>query len=345
MGYYFGRQLHQTLGVPIGLINNAWGGSSAEAWVNRERMENDPRYAGLMEQWQKTEAQYDHEQALANYETRLKAWQEAARAARAEGKPVPQRPQPPRNPLTGNHRPGNLYGGCLHPIIGYGIRGAIWYQGESNANRAHQYQHLFPLMINNWREEWDQGEFPFYWVSLANFRRVSPTPGDSTWAELREAQTMTLALPNTGEAIIIDLGESDDIHPRNKQDVGKRLARLALAQDYGYDIAARSPRYDSHEVQGNKIVVKFQDVAEGLRTLDVREPLGFTIAGEDRVFVPATAEIISPNTIAVSSAAIANPVAVRYAWADHPVCNVYNKLDLPLTPFRTDTWPGITEDK
>ncbi|MCA8983718.1 MAG: sialate O-acetylesterase [Planctomycetaceae bacterium] len=344
VGYFFGRQLHQTLGVPIGLINNAWGGSSAEAWVNRDLLEQDGRFTSMLEQWKKTEATYDHEKALADYNVRLRNWQEADKAARAEGKPSTPRPQPPRDPLTGNHRPGNLYGGCLHPIIGYGIRGAIWYQGESNAGRAYQYRELFPLMITNWRDEWQQGDFPFYWVSLANFRRVVPAPAESTWAELREAQTMTLSLPNTGEAIIIDLGESDDIHPRNKQDVAKRLARHALARDYGFDIHAASPRYESHEVQGNKIVLNFQDVGATLQTIDVREPIGFTIAGEDRVFVPADARIIAGNKIEVSSPVVAKPVAVRYAWADNPVCNVRNNLLLPLTPFRTDEWPGITAE-
>ncbi|MEZ5950355.1 MAG: sialate O-acetylesterase [Planctomycetaceae bacterium] len=192
VGYFFGRQLHQTLGVPIGLINNAWGGSSAEAWVNRDLLEQDGRFTSMLEQWKKTEATYDHEKALADYNVRLRNWQEADKAARAEGKPSTPRPQPPRDPLTGNHRPGNLYGGCLHPIIGYGIRGAIWYQGESNAGRAYQYRELFPLMITNWRDEWQQGDFPFYWVSLANFRRVVPAR-ESTWAELRGANHDALA--------------------------------------------------------------------------------------------------------------------------------------------------------
>ena len=342
VGYFFGLEIHQALGVPVGLINNSWGGSSAEAWVRRDLLEKDERYTELMKRWAGIEKTYDHEKAMAKYAQQLKNWQEAVKKAKAEKKPIPRRPRAPRNPLTGNHRPGNLYGGCLYPVIGYGIRGTIWYQGESNASRAYQYRHLFPLMINNWRQDWKQGDFPFYWVSLADYRREVPEPGESTWAELREAQTMTLSLPHTGEAIITDLGEADDIHPRNKRDVGKRLARLALAQDYGYKIVNRSPRYLSHTIKDGKVIIKFQDVGDGLDTFDVREPIGLAIAGEDRKFVKAQGKILSNDTLLVWSDQVKNPVSVRYAWADNPVCNLQNRTGLPVTPFRTDDWPGLT---
>jgi len=344
VGYFYGRQLHQTLGVPVGLIDNAWGGSSAESWVRRDLLEKDKRYSELMKRWVTVEATYDHEKEMVKYQERVKNWQEAVKKAKAEGKALPRRPRAPRNQLAGQHRPGNLYGGCLYPIIGYGIKGAIWYQGESNASRAYQYRHLFPLMIQNWRDDWKQGDFSFYWVSLADFRREVPEPGASTWAELREAQTMTLSLPNTGEAIITDLGEADDIHPKNKQDVAKRLARLALVKDYGYNIVGPSPRYQSHAIAGGKMTLKFQDVGTGLDTFDVREPIGFTIAGEDQKFVRAQAKIIGSDTIVVWSDQVKNPASVRYAWAENPVCNVQNKTGLPLTPFRTDDWPGITSN-
>ncbi len=334
VGYFFGRQLHQTLDVPIGLIDNAWGGSSAEAWVPRPLLEADTRYDALMERWEKTEATYNHEERTAQYKTQLKAWQ-----ANKTG----PRPRAPRNPLVGQHRPGNLYNGVLNPVIGYGIRGTIWYQGESNASRAYQYRELFPLMIETWRSEWNQGDFPFYWVQLADFRDEAPEPGDSDWAELREAQTLTLdRLPNTGQAVITDLGESHDIHPKNKQDVAKRLARLALANDYGIDLVSQSPRYASMTQDGNKITLQFKDVGDGMDTFDIRTPIGFTIAGTDQKFVPATARIIAKDQIEVWSENIDAPVAVRYAWADNPVANVQNKEGLPLTPFRTDNWPGIT---
>ena len=286
---------------------------------------------------------------MAEYKEKKSLWDEQAKQARQEGKQPPAAPRAPQNPLVGQHRPGNLYNGVLRPVIGYGIRGAIWYQGESNAGRAYQYRHLFPLMIKSWREEWGQGDFPFYWVQLADYMAESPEPRDSAWAELRKAQTMTLStLPNTGEAVIIDLGEADDIHPRNKQDVAKRLARWALVRDYGMELVFQSPLYKSLEKKENKLVLTL-DVGsrpEGqLDTRDVAEVRGFTIAGADQKFFPANARIVAPNQVEVWSDAIADPVAARYAWADNPVCNLQNRAGLPVTPFRTDDWPGVTAEK
>jgi sialate O-acetylesterase len=252
--------------------------------------------------------------------------------------------------MKGNQRPGNIHSGVLTPSIGYGIRGAIWYQGESNSGRAYQYRELFPFMIKSWREEWGLGDFPFYWVQLADFMAEKPEPSESAWAELREAQTMTMkALPATGEAVIIDIGEGKDIHPKNKQDVAKRLARWALVETYKVPgIACRSPLYKSMEKQGSAIVLSFEHVASAAnawRPFDVAEPVGFTIAGADRKFVQAQAKILSDGRIEVSSPAVADPVAVRYAWADNPVCNMYSAAGLPLTPFRTDDFAGITAGK
>ncbi len=336
VGYFFGRQLHQTLDVPVGLIDNAWGGSACEAWVRRDLLEGKELYAPLMERWQKTEATYDHDAAMADYNQKLAKWQETKKG---------RRPQPPRNPLTNQHRPANLYNGVLKPILGYTIKGTVWYQGETNASRAYQYRDLFPLMIQSWRDEWQQGDFSFYWVQLADFRQVKETPSDSDWAELREAQTMAMSkLPNTGEAVIIDLGEAVDIHPKNKQDVAKRLARWALARDYGIDIVYSSPQYKSMTVKDGKVLVDFDQVGSGLDTFDVNEPLGFTVAGEDRKFVQAMARIVDKDTMEVWADGVSEPVAVRYAWADNPVCNVQNKEGLPVTPFRSDDWPGTTAE-
>lgn len=338
VGYFFGRQLHQTLDVPIGLIDNAWGGSACEAWIRRDLLEADEQLKPLMDRWTETEKKYDHEKAMAVYKKRVEQWQQT-------GKEPAKRPRPPRNPLTGNHRPSNIYNGVLKPTIGYGIRGAIWYQGESNASRAYQYRELFPLMIQSWRDEWGQGDFPFYWVQLADFRDEQPDPTDSDWAELREAQTMTMSkLANTGEAVIIDIGEGRDIHPRNKQDVAKRLARWALACDYGVEIPYRSPTYKSMENQDGKIVVTFDSVGGGLYTFDVREPIGFAIAGEDKKFVWANARLVGKDKVEVWADEVKKPVAVRYAWADNPVCNLQSRDGLPATPFRTDDWPGVTVD-
>ena len=316
VGYFFGRQLHQTLGVPVGLINNAWGGSAAEAWVKRDKLAAHPQLKALHDRWVKMESSE----------------------------------KPDENQLKGNQRPGNIHSGVLSPSIGYGIRGAIWYQGESNSGRAHQYRELFPFMIKSWREEWGLGDFPFYWVQLADFKAEKAEPAESDWAELREAQTMTMqAVPNGGEAVIIDIGEGKDIHPKNKQDVAKRLARWALAETYKVPgITCRSPLYKSMEKAGNKIVLAFDNVPggkAGWRPFDVAEPVGFTIAGADKKFVPAKAAIAEDGRIEVWSDAVAEPVAVRYAWADNPVCNMYSAAGLPLTPFRTDDFPGVTVGK
>jgi len=349
VGYFFGRQLHQTLDVPIGLIDDAWGGSACEAWVRRDLLEKDEKYQPLVARWEQIErnlAAVDAKQVEADYQKRVSQWQAAANAARAENKPLPPRPQNPVAQLTGNARPGNIYNGVLKPTIGYGIRGAIWYQGESNAGRAYQYRDLFPLMIQSWRDEWQIGDFSFYWVQLADFMAEKPEPAGSTWAELREAQTMTInKLPNTGEAVIIDLGEGRDIHPRNKQDVAKRLARWALARDYGIsNLPYHSPQYKSMEKQGSKIVLSFDHTGGGLYTFDTTNPVGFAIAGSDQKFVWADAKLVGDDKIEVSSDKVAEPAAVRYAWADNPVCNVYSREGLPLTPFRTDDWKGVTAD-
>ncbi len=328
VGYFFARQLNQTLNVPIGMINNAWGGSACEAWINRETLSADEQFAPLMERWSKNEQRFE---ALAakpdRNENEMKEFGNLS------------------NQMRGNSRPGNIYNGVLKSHLGYGIRGAIWYQGESNAGRAYQYRELFPLMIDSWRKEWSQGEFPFYWVQLADFMGEKTEPSDSAWAELREAQTMTMKkLPHTGEAVIIDIGEGKDIHPRNKVDVGMRLARWALANEYGLSIPFRSPQYKSMEVKGNKAVLTFDHVGSGWRPFDVQQLRGFTIAGEDKKFVNANATALNDGRIEVSADSVENPVAVRYAWADNPIVNLYNKEDLPLTPFRTDDWPGVTID-
>ena len=343
VGFFFGRQLQQTLGVPIGLIDNAWGGSACEAWIARDVLAADEKYQPLLAKWEEIASNAPKLQA--EYEEKLAVWKEVAAKARAEGKQPPRPPQGPDALLKGNHRPANIYNGVLKPTIGYGIRGAIWYQGESNAGRAYQYRDLFPLMISSWRQEWGIGDFPFYWVQLADFRAEKLEPGESDWAELREAQTMTMSkLPNTGEAVIIDIGEGKDIHPKNKQDVGKRLARWALARDYGVDVPYHSPQYKSMEVQDGKIVITLDHAAGGLRTFDVTEPRGFAIAGADKKFVWALAKIVGQNQIEVWSDQVKQPVAVRYAWADNPICNVFGADGLPLTPFRTDDWPGVTVD-
>ena len=196
-------------------------------------------------------------------------------------------------------------------------------------------------MIRNWRTAWGEGDFPFYYVQLANFQPIKDAPGESEWAELREAQTLTLHEPQTGMAVIIDIGETKDIHPRNKVDVGHRLALWALANTYGQKIEYSGPLFQSFSVEGDKLRVKFKHVADGLKTSDGGAPKGFAIAGEDHKFVWADARI-DGDEVVLSSKDVTKPIAVRYAWADNPVCNLYNKVGLPASPFRSDDWPGVT---
>jgi sialate O-acetylesterase len=244
----------------------------------------------------------------------------------------------------GPNRATVLYNAMIHPYIQFPIKGAIWYQGESNAGRANQYRTLFPAMIKDWRTKWGVGDFPFYFVQLANFMKPTDQPVNSEWAELRDAQKQTLSLKNTGMAVIIDAGEEKDIHPKNKQDVGKRLAYAALAKTYGEKIPFSGPTYKSQQVSGNKIILSFTSADGGLKVKNGTELKGFEIAGADQKFHWAKAAI-QGNQVVVSSDDVANPVAVRYAWSNNPPSTLYNGADLPASPFKTDSWPDITLGK
>jgi len=240
--------------------------------------------------------------------------------------------------------PSVLYNAMIAPVLPYGIKGAIWYQGEANAGQAYLYRTLLPTMIKDWRSRWGVGDFPFYIVSLANYMPRTDAPVDSEWAELREAQAMTAAsVKHTGLAMAIDIGETNDIHPKNKQEVGRRLALNALAKDYGQKVEYSGPEFKALKVADGKISLSFTHVAGGL-VAKGDKLTGFAIAGEDRKFVWADAAI-DGDKVVVSSPAVPNPVAVRYAWANNPVCDLYNRAGLPAGPFRTDTWPGITQGK
>lgn len=335
VGFYFGRYLHEILDVPVGLIDNAWGGSAAEAWVRRDALEGDPRFAREVDSAKETDAWMQSPEAHDQYLQDLEAWETGGKRGR--------KPRSPEQWFTGQHRAGNLFAGVLYPIIGYGIKGVIWYQGEANSSRAYQYRELFPFMIGHWRAEWGQGDFPFYWVQLADFRDEEDQPGESAWAELRAAQTSTLALLNTGQAVIIDLGEGRDIHPRKKYEVASRLVRWALVKDYGYDLPYRSPEFAGMTIEGGTVAIDFETFGSQLKTYDKQEVLGFAICGADRVWHWADAQVIDEDTVAVSSEAVPEPVAVRYAWADNPVCNLMSAEGLPVTPFRTDDFPWTTE--
>lgn len=479
VAYYFGRQLHQELDVPIGLINTTWGGTIVETWISAETLSNNDDLRVRVNEIQKNASQLGA--AIENYQVQITDWN--AKFAKAmenadkdsswandvddsswDLQKIPGRwsgalrsfdgvmwyrktidvpnawkgkaatlmlgkiddsdqtyvngkrvgstdnwnvlrsyeipadsmgddqltiavrvtdfhgeggfhspadamklkvgeetmslagewkykigsdfadlPPHPTNPaMSGPNHPTLLFNAMVNPIIPVTFKGVIWYQGESNCSRAYQYRELFPLLIQDWRTRWDS-EFPFYWVQLANFTQAATEPGPSDWAELREAQSMTLKLPKTGQAVIIDIGEARDIHPKNKQDVGKRLALHALAKDYGKDVEFSGPRYRSATREGKHIRISFDHVSGGL--VAKGGPLQrFQIAGENQKFVWANAKI-DDNEIVVSHPDVPNPVAVRYAWANNPEgCNLYNQAGLPASPFRTDDWPGVTVD-
>jgi sialate O-acetylesterase len=240
------------------------------------------------------------------------------------------------------NRPTSLFNGMINPLIPYAIKGVIWYQGESNTGMAWQYRELFSTLIKDWRTHWNDGDFPFYFVQLANHMQRNEQPVDDMWAELREAQTLALQLPNTGMAVTIDIGEADNIHFGNKQDVGKRLALWALNKDYKKEIPYSGPLYKSSQIVGDKVIIHFDNVYKGLATSDRGNLTGFAVAGEDKTFYWADASI-EGNTVVVSSKDVGTPVAVRYAWSSNPECNLINSAKLPASPFRTDDWDLITK--
>jgi sialate O-acetylesterase len=339
VGYFFGRMLHKDLGVPVGLIGSNWGGTPAESWTSGGTLEADADLKAIIARFQSqidnySKAKEDWEKVK---DKKLADWKAAADKAKAEGKPQPRRPEGPRDPAANPNRPSSLYNGMIAPLVPFAIRGAIWYQGESNAGRPVEYRKLFPAMIADWRKHWGEGDFTFLFVQLANFMARKDQPAESGWAALREAQTMTLSLPKTGMATIIDIGDAGNIHPKNKQDVGKRLALAAEAGTYGKTVVYSGPMYESMKVEGNKAILKFKHIGGGL-VAKGDKLTGFAIAGEDNKFVWADAKI-DGDAVIVFAKDVAKPVAVRYAWADNPECNLYNKADLPAVPFRTDDWP------
>jgi len=326
VGYYFGRELHRRLGVPIGLINAAWGGTPVEAWIPGEVMQADPDYQPIYDRWRK---QIDEYLAKPESERRM---------------PPSTRPVHfPDDPRLNQNRPSVLYNRMIHPAVPYAIRGAIWYQGESNVSRAYQYRKLFPALIRGWRERWGQGDFPFFFVQLSNYEAGRKESRGSALAELREAQLMALNVPNTAMAVAIDVGDGRDCHPFDKREIGRRLSLAARALTYGEKISYSGPLYASMKVEDGRIRVCFQHADDGLVAKDGGPLRGFSIAGQDREFVPAQARI-EGDTVVASSEQVTQPVAVRYAWADSPECNLHNGAGLPASPFRTDDWPGITKD-
>lgn len=332
VGYYFARDIHALVGVPVGIVNSTWGGTRAESWTSPETFAATPSLAYVGEAWARTLA--DYPALKEKHDAERAAWDQRRAAAQAAGQPFTERapggPVGPGHPAT----PSGLYNAMIHPLVPYALRGAIWYQGESNADQAARYHELFSAMITGWRAQFAQGDFPFYWVQLANFGNRDSA--GTTWAFLREAQTRTLALPATGQAVILDIGDVRDIHPRNKKDVGRRLARLALARDYGFPIVDSGPVFQNATRDGAGFRVTFTQAHGGL-IAPLNTVAGFELAGSDQVFHPADAKI-ERDSVVVTSTSVPDPVAVRYAWRNAPVAGLFNREGLPATPFRTDTW-------
>jgi len=328
VGYFFGRELHTQLDSPVGLIDNAWGGSSAETWMSRQSLLSDPDFSHMVESLP------DRQAVLEAYRKALNDW----KASGSDG-PAPKELRAARQYKW----PAKLYDRMLMPLVPYAIRGVIWYQGEDNTSRAYQYRRLFPALIANWRAIWGQDDLPFLYVQLASFHKRAAEPGDSYWAELREVQLMTLSVPHTAMAVTIDIGEADSIHPKNKQDVGRRLALAALAKVYGQDIVYSGPILRSAEIVGPKIRLTMDHTAQGLATSDGQPPRGFEIAEADGPYVWAKA-MIDGDTVTVWSDQVTEPATVRYGWADNPDVTLTNSAGLPASPFRTDDRPGLTRD-
>ena len=335
--YYFGRNLYQKLNMPIGLINSSVGGSLIETWTSLEAIQGKTQFEPLLKRWAQNQADWKSGKTHAAYEKQLAL----VRSAPPQPGATPVRePQPPGDPLLSTQYPGNFFNSKISPIIPYAMRGAIWYQGESNAGSTPGsllYADQLRALFGDWRARWGQGDFPVAWVQLPNF--IPPRSGANgihNWAIIRESMLKALDIPNSGMVVAIDMGEAGDIHPKEKRPVAQRLAAWALAKVYGQEIPFSGPLFSRIDVKGEKMVVSFAYVEGGLvaKGGDVK---GFTLAGADRQWKPAKAKI-SGDQVIVSCPDVPVPVAVRYAWADNPECNLFNGAGFPGSPFRSDNW-------
>jgi sialate O-acetylesterase len=339
VGYFFAREIFQKLGVPIGIVHSSWGGTPIESWMSPAAIASDPKFGTIYDRWKQALA--DYPTAKPAYDARHAQWAAEEATAKAQGAAahaafLKQHPweRAPRGPGD-SWTPSGLYNGMINPLVPYALRGVLWYQGESNAERASEYHDEFAAMITAWRGHFGQGDIPFYWVNLANYK-VPGDRTDRTWAFLREAQTQTLSLPNTGQALAIDIGDPNNIHPTNKQEVGRRLSRLAENRVYGITSDDTGPTFVSAGREGSALRVRFTNASGGLIAHD-KPPAALEIAGADRVFHPAAGRI-ERDTLVVSAPEVREPVAVRYAWTNAPDANLYNGAGLPAVPFRSDDW-------
>jgi sialate O-acetylesterase len=345
--YFFGLRIHKELNVPVGLIHSSWGGTAIEPWIAPCGFEAVPSLAPFVQRVKDAPAQY--RKAVADTLARIEAWVPKAKEALASNAPIPPAPEMPKHPLDSSGGTTGLYNGMIHGMVPFALRGMLWYQGESNGGEAYSYFEKMKALIGGWRQLWGQGDFPFYFVQLANFMAANSNPeGGDGWAKLRESQLMSLAIPHTGMAVLTDIGDAKDIHPKDKQDVGERLALWALAKDYGKkDLVYSGPLYKSAKVDGATMVISFDCVGTGLMvgqkdglapTTEVKDGKlkGFAIQGEDGKWSWADAKIAG-ETVVVSSPDVAKPKAVRYEFhTNTDGANFYNKEGLPASPFRTD---------
>jgi len=348
--WFFGRKLHEELGVPIGLINSSWGGTDIAAWTSSSAQSENETLAGMIKSFDEKAKSYDAEKAQQKFESAVKVWEEKSKEQKAKGQKPQRKPKLAGDPMVNQNRPSNLFNGMINPLVPYGIRGAIWYQGERNAKTIESgqlYEAQLKMLITDWRTRWGVGEFPFIIVQLPNFRQ--PTEKliqNSGWVMLRESQLKALKLKNTGIAITTDVGMANDIHPKNKQAVGQRLALWALGTTYGKDILYSGPvpslfQYDPANSERNgRCRVYFDHSGEKLKAAGGGKKItGFALAGSDKVFHPADAHYNKKSgELLISSEEVEEPVAVRYNWADNPSGNLVNSAGLPATPFRTDSW-------
>jgi sialate O-acetylesterase len=345
VAFFFGRHLHESQGVPVGLIHSSWGGTAAESWTPRATLASSDELKPILTRWDAAVADFPRLKAEfeASRERLVAEWKIAVAEAKKNGRTAPAEPRLRTGPGT-QYEPAGLFHAMIAPLATLPLRGVIWYQGEANASRAAQYRTLFPALIGAWRDAWGRADLPFLYVQLPNLDR-QPEPSRSGWAELREAQLMTLATPNTGMAVTIDVGDPKDLHPANKHDVGKRLALVAEARVHGLSADGRlSPVFTRTEAVEARMRIHFKTTERlAVRTAD-DEVKGFVIAGADQVFHPARARI-EGETVLVWSDAVAAPAAVRYAWADNPDCNLVSSAGLPASPFRSDDWPAVTTGK
>lgn len=337
--YFFARDLQKKIKLPIGLITTAYGASTAEAWTREEALVRDTLFKKLLKNYKDKLAKYATDTvAQTKYKAAYAIWKIKAAEAKSEGKDEVRSPKNP-DPVFDQHNPSVLWNGMVNPLVPYAIRGAIWYQGESNSPTASIYRQLMETLINDWRQQWHEGNFPFIYVQLANIGETYdslPAMG-GTEAIKREAQLHNLSLPNTAMIVAIDNadpGNMKNIHPKNKQEIGRRLALAAEAIVYGEKVVYSGPIYSKMKIEGDKIRLYFKHVDGGLAAKN-NNLIGFSIAGRNKEFVWANA-VIDGNTIVVSSPGIKKPVAVRYGWGNNPPTSLYNKANLPASPFRTD---------